>query len=169
MMKTARIVLLILLLGIGSLVPVGCSPGEDASAAPSPVADAAESVPADSLTEGQATAAGSVQVVYFHVAKPCECMAAVGQAIAYSIDTYFQTELASGLLSFVDVVSDDAANASAVESFGSQPFDLFFVTTIGDESSVEPDYDIWNLMGDDEAIAQHVKSLVEARLAGLTS
>ena len=169
MRKIARRVLLALLFGVTFLVLVGCSPKGDASAAPSPLAEPAESVPADNPTEGQETAAGSVQVVYFHVAKPCDCMAAVGQAIAYSIDTYFQTELASGLLSFVDVVSDDTANASAVGSFGSQPFDLFFVTTIGDESSVEPDYDVWNLMGDDEAIAQHVKSLVEARLAGLAS
>ena len=176
MMKTTRKVLLILLLGISSLVLVGCSPGEDASAAPSPVAEPAESVPAeepvesvpaDNTSAGQEVVAGSVQVVYFHIANPCDCMAAFGEAIADSINTNFQAELASGVVKFIDVVSDDAANAATVEAFDSQPSDLFVVTSIGEATSVEPDNEIWSLMGDDEAVAQHVKDAVEAKLAGL--
>ena len=119
--------------------------------------------------EGQEVTAGSVQLVYFHIANPCSCMAVFGGAIADSINTNFQTELASGELKFIDVVSDDAANKEIVEAFDSQPSDLFVVTTIGDAISVEPDYDIWSLMGDNEAVAQYVKGVVEAKLAGLNS
>ena len=176
MKKTVRIVAVALLFVITSLALVGCSAGADASSVPPPVEEPAasvsaeepaESVPADNTSAGQEVVAGSVQVVYFHIANPCACMAAFGEAIADSINTNFEAELASGVVKFIDVVSDDAANAATVEAFDSQPSDLFVVTSIGEATSVEPDNEIWSLMGDDEAVAQHVKDAVEAKLAGL--
>ena len=169
MKKTVRIVAVALLFVITSLALVGCSSGADASSVLPPVEEPAESAPADNSSAGQEEVAGSVQLVYFHIANPCSCMAAFGQAISDGINTNFQAELASGVVKFIDVVSDDAANAATVEAFASQPSDLFVVTTIGDATSVEPDYDIWSLMGDDEAVGQSVKDLVEAKLAVLPS
>jgi len=178
MKKTARMMALALLFVMTSAVVVGCSAWGDADSSTPPAEEAVESVPAeepaDSVPvhdpeEGQEVTVGSVQLVYFHIANPCSCMAVFGGAIADSINTNFQTELASGELKFIDVVSDDAANKEIVEAFDSQPSDLFVVTTIGDAISVEPDYDIWSLMGDNEAVAQYVKGVVEAKLAGLNS
>ena len=177
MKNIVRMVSSVLLIGIICLAMIGCSSGVDADSSTlpaeppvesAPAEESAESAPASAPAEDEVTA-GSVQLVYFHTANPCSCMAVFGGAIADSINTNFQTELASGVVIFVDVVSDDAANKEIVEAFDSQPFDLFVVTTIGDAISVEPDYDIWSLMGDNEAVALYVKGVVEAKLAGLNS
>ncbi|MBN1857020.1 MAG: hypothetical protein JW846_08720 [Dehalococcoidia bacterium] len=165
MKNIARMVSLVLLIGIISLAMTGCSSGVDADTstlpAEQPVESAPESAPTDEVP------AVSVQLVYFHVANPCDCMAVFGEAVADSVNTNFQAELASGVVELVDVVSDDPANAATVEAFDSQPSDLFVVTRVGDAVSVEPDYEIWGLMGDNEAVAQYVKDMVEAKLAGL--
>ena len=169
MKSSIRAVAAGLLLVITSLVLVGCAAGADASSMTPVAEEPAESLPEGNLTEGQDVVEGSVEVVYFHTANPCDCMAVFGEAIADSINANFEAELASGELKFIDVVSDDAANKEIVEAFDSQPSDLFVGIRIGDVTTAEPDYEIWNLMGDDEAVAKYVKGVVEAKLAGMNS
>ena len=167
MSKTLRIVAAAFLFVVIPLALVGCSEDADVTPVAPPAAEPAEVVSADDPPLSEETAAGSVEVVYFHIANPCDCMAVFGEAVADSINANFEAELASGVVSFVDVVSDDPANVATVEDFDSQPSDIFVVTRVGDVTSVEPDYDIWSLMGDNEAVAQYVKSLVETKLAEL--
>ena len=95
-------------------------------------------------------------------------MAEVGDAIALSVDNNFATELQNGKLRFFTVVSDDPQNESLLKMFEAQPFDLFIVTQQGGSSIAEPVYEIWNLMGDNEAISEYVRATVQASLVSVT-
>jgi len=107
-----------------------------------------------------------VDVVYFEIAKPCDCMAEVGDAVELAIQTYFEEEVRSGELRFFVIVSDDEANSALVKLFNSQPFDLFVVSFDDGQGLAEPVYDIWNLMGDNEAIVELVRAAVQKSLDG---
>jgi hypothetical protein len=154
-MRTTRLAFALVLAAIAVAI-IGCAP------------DTATPPPADASEQQDETYAArtedGVDVVYFEVAKPCDCMAEVGDAVELSIDNNFAAELQSGELRFFQVVSDDPQNKSILETFEAQPFDLFIVTHAGGNSEVEPVYEIWNLMGDNEAIQEFVRAAVETSL-----
>ena len=154
-MRTTRLAVA-LILAATTVAIVGCAPD---TVTPPPT-DASEQ---QDQTYVARTDDG-VDVVYFEVTKPCDCMAEVGDAVALSIDNNFGAELESGALRFFDIVSDDPENKSVLEMFEAQPFDLFIVTYEGGSSVVEPVYEIWNLMGDNEAIEEFVRAAVETSL-----
>jgi len=156
-MRARRIgvVLLIIALAIAAL---GCAPD-----APSPP----PAVASEQQDETYVARTGDgVDVVYFEVAKPCDCMAEVGDAVELAIDNNFADELQSGELRFFHVVSDDPQNSSMLEDFDAQPFDLMIVTFEDGRGTVQPVYEIWNLMGDNEAIQEFVRAAVETSLKG---
>jgi len=107
-----------------------------------------------------------VDVVYFETSKPCDCMAEVGDAVELAIDNNFSDELQSGELRFFLVVSDDPQNGSMLKDFDAQPFDLMIVSYDGGRGTIQPVYEIWNLMGDNEAIEEYVRAAVETSLRG---
>ena len=158
-MRRTRFAVALVLVAITAAV-VGCTP----DAATPPLADASQQPDAAYVARTD----DGVDVVYFEVAKPCDCMAEVGDAIALSVDNNFATELQNGKLRFFTVVSDDPQNESLLKMFEAQPFDLFIVTQQGGSSIAEPVYEIWNLMGDNEAISEYVRATVQASLVSVT-
>ncbi|MFC2008472.1 hypothetical protein ACFLUT_00245 [Chloroflexota bacterium] len=157
-MRTTRLAVALFIAAI-TVGIVGCAP----DTATPPPADASEQQVGQQEAYVARTDDG-VDVVYFEVAKPCDCMAEVGDAVALSIDNSFAAELQNGELRFFEIVSDDAQNKSVLETFEAQPFDLFIVRYEGGNSTAEPVYEIWNLMGDNEAIGEYVRVAVEASL-----
>ena len=93
-------------------------------------------------------------------------MAEVGDAVELAIETHFASEIRSGELRFFVIVSDDAANSELVETFNSQPFDLFIVEFEDGRGTANPVYEIWNLMGDNDAIVEFVRAIVQQSLDG---
>lgn len=106
-----------------------------------------------------------VDLVYFHPADACGCLAEVGDVIETAVRTYFPEEMEQKTVRFFSVISDDPANQLLVRMYESQPFDLFLVTYEGDKAEATQVYEIWNLLGDNEAIALAVKSEVADCLA----
>jgi len=109
-----------------------------------------------------------VDLVYFHAANPCGCMAEVEDVIESALQTHFPDEMDRKTLRFFSVVSDDPTNDNLVRMYGSQQFDLFLVTYEGGKARSTQVYEIWALLGDNEAIALAVKSRVADSLALLT-
>ena len=149
----------VVLLAIATAIAaLGCTPD---SSSPPP-ADASEQQD-DTYT---ARTGDGVDVIYFEVAEPCDCMAEVGDAVELAIDNNFADQIQEGSLCFYIVVSDDANNQPLLETFRAQPFDLMIVTYEDGQGTVEPIYEIWNLMGDNQAIEEYVRAAVEASLSG---
>lgn len=156
MRKTA--VLFLFMTALVALVGPACA-GDAPSA---PTAQANDQPEAGTYTP---RSSDGIDVVYFEIAEPCECMTEVGDVIEETIRSSFANELESGVLRMSVVVSDDPVNESTVEMFNAQPFDLFIVTSANGQLTAKPVYEIWDLMGDNEAIAALVKAEVEASLA----
>lgn len=156
----------IVTLVISAVLLVGLSAGcSDGNATPPPAG--ASQGGGIRATEPYALRTGDgVDVVYFETAEPCDCMAEVGDAVELAIQTYFEDEVRRGKLRFFVVVSDDASNSELVETFNSQPFDLFVVEFDDGQGMATPVYEIWNLMGDNEAIVELVRAAVQKSLDG---
>ena len=160
-MNRKRAVVSFLALSLAAAPLVGCS-GDDPT---SPAAEAGGQASAQTEQEYSPRSVDGVDVVYFETEMPCECMAEVGDSVERAVQTQFKNELQSGELRFFMVVSDDPASQELVNSFDSQPFDLFVVEYEDGRSTATPVYDIWNLMGDNDAIVLFTKSLIEQSLA----
>ncbi len=160
-MNRKRVVVSLLALSLAAAPLVGCS-GDDST---SPAAEAGEQSNAQTGQEYSPRSGDGVDVVYFETERPCECMAEVGDSVERAVQTHFQDELQSGALRFFMVVSDDPANEEIVSMFNSQAFDLFVVQYEDGKGTATPVYEIWTLMGDDEAIVLFTKSLIEKSLA----
>lgn len=131
-----------------------------------PPADASEGYVVRSADAYVPRTGDGVDVVYFEVAEPCDCMAEVGDAVELAIDNNFAGQIQDGSLRFYIVVSDDANTQPLLETFRAQPFDLMIVTYEDGHGTVQPIYEIWNLMGDNAAIEEYVRAAVEASLSG---
>lgn len=105
-----------------------------------------------------------VDLVYFHTANPCGCLGEVEGVIRTALQTAFPEEMAQKQVRLFSVISDDPASENLVRMYGSQQFDLFLVTYEGDKASATQVYEIWSLLGDNEAIALVVQSRVADNL-----
>ena len=119
---------------------------------------------ADDVSAEYTSAPSKVDLVYFHPATACDCLAEVGGVIEDTLRTYFAEEMDQKRLAFHSVVSDDPANVSVVRMYGSQPFDLFVVTYDGGQAKATPDYDLWSYLDDFDGMAHYVRQLVEQHL-----
>lgn len=94
-------------------------------------------------------------------------MAEVKGIIDSALRTNFAEEMERKAVRFFSVVSDDPANQDLVRMYGSQQFDLFLVTYEGGKARATQVYEIWSLLGDNEAIALAVTSRVADSLIQL--
>ncbi len=162
-MNRKRAVVSFLALSLAAAPLGGCS-GDDPA---SPAAEASEQANTQAEQGYSPRSGDGVDVVYFETENPCECMAEVGDSVENAVQAHFQDELESGELRFFMIVSDDPANKELVNTFNRQTFDLFLVQYEDGRSTVTPVFDIWGLMGDNEAIVLFTKSLIEQSLAEL--
>lgn len=145
-----------------AVLSAGCS-GDSPTPPP---ADASQPSGVRSTQPYELRTGDGVDVVYFETAEPCDCMAEVGDAVELAIQTYFEDEVRSGKLRFFVVISDDSSNSGLVKTFNSQPFDMFMVEFDNGKGLATPVYEIWNLMGDNDAIIELVRTLVQKSLDG---
>lgn len=101
-----------------------------------------------------------VDLLYFETTNACACMIEVGDAVESAVLTHFQPELRSGELRFYMLFSNSPGNMDLVKSLGVQPFDLFVGSFKDGQGRLEPDYGIWSLTGNSEAIGELVRTLV---------
>jgi len=153
---------LLIILVAGMLCACG-SPAPEVS----PSSDTS-SVPTDSVEEVPVTsaAADKVEVVYFHRTQRCYSCVYAETGIRYTVETYFEDELASGKLVLKAVDVEDKENAAIVKKYGAYTSSLFINTVRSGTDHIEEVTDIWFVLGNDEAFAEVVKSKIEESLKG---
>ena len=112
--------------------------------------------------------ADKVEVVYFHRTQQCYSCRYAEEVTRYTVETYFNDELASGKLTFQSIDVQDSENAAIVEKYGAYGSQLFINTVKDGTDHIEQVTDIWLVIGDDEAFVEVVKSEVEKSLSGET-
>ena len=105
-----------------------------------------------------------VEVVYFHRTNRCSSCRRAEAGVRYTIDTYFQDELASGDLVFMVLDLGDKANADMVDKYEPYGSSLFINDIVDGVDHIEGLVEIWLLLGDKEELASVLKGEIEERL-----
>ena len=145
--------------------PSGANGFVESAAGESGATNAGDEVDEADATAGPVTPVSRVDLVYFHTAYACGCMAEIGDVIKGALQSHFLDEIEQKTVRFHSVVSDDPKNESIVRMYGSQPFDLFIVTYEGGKASATPVYEIWAYMDDYDALGAYVLQRVEGALS----
>jgi heme/copper-type cytochrome/quinol oxidase subunit 2 len=122
-----------------------------------------ETPPASNNSSGPAD---RVEVVYFHRTQQCYTCRYAEEGTRYTVETYFNDELASGKLTFQSIDVQDNKNAAIVEKYGAYGSQLFINTIKDSTDHIEQVTDIWLVIGDDEAFVEIVKGKIEKSLSG---
>ena len=84
----------------------------------------------------------------------------------FTLETYFQDELASGRIVFKVVNLGDAVDAAVIEQYGASTSSLFMNAVRDGVDDIEEVYEVWFLLDNDEEFVRLVASKVYARLSG---
>jgi hypothetical protein len=145
--------------------PPGANGFVESAAGESGATNAGDEVDEVDATAEPVTPVSRVDLVYFHTAYACGCMAEIGDVIKGALQAHFPEEIEQKTVRFHSVVSDDPKNESIVRMYGSQPFDLFIVTYEGGKPSATPVYEIWAYMDDYDALGAYMLQRVEGALS----
>ncbi len=123
-----------------------------------------QQTPTPSYTPEPPPLEDGVEVVYFHRTQRCRTCVYLEACVTYTVETYFQDELASGDLVFRVLNVNDEANAASVEKYGAYGSSLYVNTVVNGADHIEHVTDIWFVVGDDEACSALVKTEIEEHL-----
>jgi len=151
-----------ILAGLALSLMVGCT----TSPTKPPAANGEESTPIPAPEPGTTSVVDRVDVVYFHRQQRCHSCIWAEEHIRYTLETYFEEELSSGKLAFKSVDVQDASNTAIIEKFGAYTSQLFINAVTGDTKHIEHVSEIWQLIGNDEAFCQVIKTKIEKALEG---
>lgn len=107
-----------------------------------------------------------VEVVYFHRAQRCQSCIYAEEETIYTMETYFQDEMASGKMTFRSVNLDDEENTAILEKYDAYTSSLFINAIIDGTDQIKEITEIWFLIGDDQAFMEEVRSEIAKSLGG---
>ena len=119
-----------------------------------------------STSDTSSTPADKVEVVYFHRAQRCYSCIYAEAGTRYTLETYFEDELASGKVTFETFDVGDKENATIVKKYGAFTSSLFINTIRDGTDHIEEVTDIWLVLDNDEAFIKVVRSKIERSLKG---
>jgi len=119
-----------------------------------------------STSDTSSTPADKVEVVYFHRAQRCYSCIYAEAGTRYTLETYFEDELASGKVTFETFDVGDKENAAIVKKYGAFTSSLFINTIRDGTDHIEEVTDIWLVLDNDEAFIKVVRSKIERSLKG---
>ena len=122
---------------------------------------------ASSSPDTSAIMADRVEVVYFHRAQRCYSCIYAEQGTRYTLETYFNDELANDKVIFKMVNIEDKKNANIVKKYGSFTSSLFINTIIDSSDHIEEVKEIWFVLGKDKAFVEVVRGKIEESLKGI--
>ena len=111
--------------------------------------------------------ADRVEVVYFHRAQRCSGCIYAEAGIRYTVETYFEDEVASGQVTFQALNVEHKENATIVKKYAAFGSSLFINTIRDGTGHIEEVRDIWFVLDNDEAFVEVVKSKIEGSLKGV--
>ena len=122
----------------------------------------------DTASNTSSGTAGRIEVVYFHRTQRCYSCRYVEAETRYTVETYFEDELASGTVTFQVINIQDEANADIVKKYGAYTSSLFINTVRDGTDHIEETIDLYLLIGRDEAFGNALRSKIQKSLEGDT-
>ena len=119
-----------------------------------------------STPDTPSTQVNMVEIVYFHRSQRCSGCRYAETATRFTIDNYFEDELAGGKLEFKVVNLHDEANKAIVEKYEAYTSSLFINAIEEGADHIEEVKEIWLLLGKDKEFVSLVKAKIEKYLGG---
>lgn len=136
---------------------------------PEPVSPATPIAPdTPPIPEPPAIQADRVELVYFHRAQRCASCIYAEDGVRYTLQTYFEEELANSIISFEVYDLGEEENAAVIEKYGAYTSSLFINVIRGDTNNIEEVNEIWLVVGDNDAFVETVKNRIEETLMGVS-
>jgi len=122
---------------------------------------------APSTSDTSFAPADRVEVVYFHRTQRCYSCLYVEASTRYTVETYFEDELASGKVTFEVFNVEDKENATIVKKYGAFTSSLFTNAIKDGTDHIEEATDVYFLIGNDKAFVEGVRGKIEKSLKGV--
>ena len=157
-----------LLLGCGSPSSTPTPPlPDDSSEAPAAASQTEEPPDSPEVANHQDESArppDMLEVVYFHRPSRCSSCLYIEAATRFTLETYFQDELASGRIVFKVVNLGDAVDAAVIEQYGASTSSLFMNAVRDGVDDIEEVYEVWFLLDNGEEFVRLVASKIDEHL-----
>ena len=108
-----------------------------------------------------------VEVVYFHRTRRCYSCQWAGDAVEYTVQTYFANELASGRLVFKMLDLQDETNTDIVNEYEVYGSSLYINDVVDGIDHIEHMPEIWYHVGDAEEFVEVVRTGIEQHLGDI--
>ena len=112
------------------------------------------------------TPADRVELIYFHRAQRCASCIYAEDGVRYTLEKYFEEEVANGIISFEVYNLGEEENTALIEEYGAYTSSLFINVISGDTNNIEEVNEIWLVVGDNDAFVETVKNRIEETLMG---
>jgi hypothetical protein len=107
-----------------------------------------------------------VEVIHFHPTQQCVSCIVMGDFAEDTIDTFFQSELASGKLVFMHINGNLANNSALVKKYGATGSSLWLGTYTSEGFYPEENIQVWYLLGNRTGFMEYLKGVIEDKLSG---
>ena len=108
-----------------------------------------------------------VEVVYFHRTRRCYSCQWAGDAVEYTVQTYFANELASGRLVFTMLDLQNETNTDIVNEYGAYGSSLYINNVVDGIDHIEHIPEIWYHVGDTEEFIDVLRPEIEKALESI--
>lgn len=108
-----------------------------------------------------------VEVVYFHRTRRCYSCQWAGDAVEYTVQTYFANELASGRLVFTMLDLQNETNTDIVNEYGAYGSSLYINNVVDRIDHIEHIPEIWYHVGDAEEFIDILRPEIEKALESI--
>ncbi len=121
--------------------------------------------PSGSTVPSSSTAhADRVDVIYFHRTERCESCLWTGNAVGWTVRTYFADELASGRLTYREVDVQKAENAALAQKYRATGPSLFLSFVKDGKESIVQASDTYPFIGNTERFSDKLRSRIASGL-----
>ena len=107
-----------------------------------------------------------LEIYHFHATNQCYSCITVGNYAKETLDTFFKTELDSGIIIFDHVNLDLFENKDLVFKYGVTGSSLWIGTYTGDNFKTEENILVWYKIKNKNDYMTYLKSVIEQKLAG---
>jgi hypothetical protein len=110
------------------------------------------------------SAADKLEVYYFHRTARCYSCNTAGQYIRELMTDKYQDEIESGRIDFQEINVESAENKEVAKKFKATGSSLYINRVKDGKDNIEPDVNIWRLLGDEDRFKEHLESKIDSYL-----
>lgn len=108
--------------------------------------------------------ADKLEVYYFHATARCYSCKTIGRYVKETMEQEFAEQIQKGRIDYREINVDLPENEEIARKFQASGSSLFINRIKDGQDNIEPDMDIWKLLGNEEKFKSHLENKINAYL-----